>query len=78
MNYIRKSLTNVLVAITGVTVISAIAIWQLYLFATLIVSFGAVDIRGGMTHLLLAIGFGIFACIGGFLVFQYFFALDRR
>jgi hypothetical protein len=78
MNYIRKSLTNVLAAIFGVIAIATIAIWQFYLFATFTDSMGVVDMQGGILHLWLSIGIGLFACIAGFFLFSYFLRYDKE
>lgn len=75
--HIRKSLTNVLLAVTGVIALAALGVWQFYLFATLKTSQGALDFQGGAIHLLLAIGAVFVACLAGFLVFSVFLRYDK-
>ena len=75
--YIRKSLTNVLAAVTGVIAIVAVAIWQFYQFVTFKTSHGVVDVQGGTIHLWLAIGAALLACLAGFLVFSVFLRYDK-
>ena len=76
--HIRKSLTNVLLAVIGVMAIAAIAIWQFYLFATFRNSHGVVDVQGGTLHLGLAVGAAVIACLAGFLVFSVFLRHDKN
>lgn len=75
--HIRKSLTNVLLAVTGVIAIAAVAVWQFYLFVTFKTLHGVVDVQGGMIHLWLAIGAIFVSCLAGFLVFSVFLRYDK-
>jgi hypothetical protein len=75
--HIRKSLTNVLAAVTGMIAIVAVAVWQFYLFVTFRTSHGVVDVQGGTIHLWLAIGAVLLACLAGFLVFSVFLRYDK-
>lgn len=75
---IRKSLTSVLTAVTGVIVLVAIALWQFYLFVAFRDSSGTFDLQGGRLHLWLAIGIALIACIAGFFVFSVFLRHDRN
>jgi hypothetical protein len=77
MSYIRKSLTNVLAAVSGVMLIAAIAIWQFYLFVTFKDAQGIMDVQGGIYHLWWAISAALVACLSGFLVFSVFLRYDR-
>jgi hypothetical protein len=74
---IRKSLANVLSAVTGVIAITAVAAWQFYLFVTFKTSYGVVDVQGGTIHLWLAIGSAMLACLAGFLVSSVFLRYDK-
>ncbi len=78
MSYMRKSLTNVLAAITVVIAAAAIAIWQFYRFATYSNSQGVVDVQGGIYHFWWAIGAGLFACLAGYFVFSVFLRQDKE
>jgi hypothetical protein len=75
--HIRKSLTNVLLAVTGVTALAAVAVWQFYLFVNFRTSQGVLDVQGGSVHLWLAIGAVFAACLAGFLVFSVFLRYDK-
>ena len=70
MSYARKNLKNVLGSIISVIVVSAIAIWQFYLFVT----FNGV--QGGTGHLWWAIVLAVLACATAFLVFSVFLRHD--
>lgn len=75
--HIRKSLTNVITAVSGVIALVAIALWQFYLFVAFKDSNGTVDLQGGSFHLWLAIGIALIACVAGFFVFSVFLRHDR-
>ena len=77
MSYIRKSLTNVLVAVIAVASLAAIAIWQFYQFVTFRDANGIFDVQAGTPHLLWAIGLGLVACIASFFVFSVFLRYDK-
>lgn len=77
MKYIRKSLTNVLVAVVGIILFAAIAVWQFYLFATFNNSQSIVGMQGGAHHLWWAIGVGLIACVASFFVFSVFLRYDK-
>lgn len=70
MSYARKNLKNVMGAITGLIVVSAIAVWQFYLFATFS---GA---QGGSGHLWWAIVMTVLAFGTAFLVLSVFVRND--
>ena len=70
MSYARKNLKNVMGSIMSVVAVSAIAIWQFYLFVT----FNGV--QGGSGHLWWAIAMAVLACAAGFLVFSVFLRHD--
>ena len=76
MSYGRKNSAKVLGSIFGLIVVSAIAIWQFYLFATFRNADGIVDLQGGTYHLWLAIGMAVLACIAGFFVSLVFVRHD--
>ena len=77
MSQIKKSLTNVLAATIGVTVLAVVAAWQFYLFATFKDSQGGFDAQGGTGHLWLAIGAALVACVAGFFLFSFFVRYDK-
>jgi uncharacterized membrane protein len=77
MDNIRKSLTNVLAAVTVVLTIAAIAIWQFYQFIIFKGSNGLVDMQGGRYHLWWAVGAALVACVAGFFVFSMFLRHDE-
>lgn len=77
MSYIRKSLTNVVVSISAVMLIAAIAIWQFYQFVMFTNANGIRVAQGGESHLWWAIGLGLVACIASFFVFSYFLRYDK-
>jgi hypothetical protein len=70
MSYAKKNLKNVIGSIIGVIVISAIAIWQFYVFVTF------EDVLGGTRHLWWAIAMTIMAFASAFLVFSVFVRHD--
>lgn len=76
--YIRKSLTNVLTAISSVIVLVTIALWQFYLFTAFRGVNSAVDLQGARLHLWLALGVALMACLTAFFVFLIFFRYDRH
>lgn len=76
MSYVRKNSASVRGLIFGVIVLTAIAIWQFYLFATFRNEDGIVDVEGGTSHLWLAIGMAILACIASFFIFLVFVRHD--
>ena len=70
MSYARKNLKNVIGSMIGVIVVTAIAIWQFYLFATF------PGVQGGTGHLWWAIAMAVLACGTAFLVFSVFVRHD--
>ena len=72
MNYLRQSLTNVLVAVIGAIAIVTVAIWQVYLFSTLRDSQGIVDLQNGAHPLWWSTSAALIACMVGFFVFSVF------
>jgi len=77
MGYIRKSLTNVLAAGIAATALVAVAIWQLYLFATFKDAKGIFDVQGGVNHLGWAFGTALLACLTSFFLFTVFGRYDK-
>jgi hypothetical protein len=78
MSYIRKSLSNVLAAMSVVIAAAAIAVWQFYQFATYSDARGIVDVQGGAHHLWWAIGRALFACLAGYFVFSVFLRQEKE
>lgn len=76
MSYARKNFKNMLGAIVGVIVVSAIAVWQFYLFVTFQSAAGVPDGQGGTGHLWWAIIMALLACAAAFLVFSVFVRHD--
>jgi uncharacterized membrane protein len=74
----RKSKKNILMVITVVGGLAAIALWQFYVFVTFKNATGLVDVQGGSTHLWAAILFGLAACIGAILSASFFLRYDRN
>lgn len=70
MSYAKKNLRNVTGSIIGLFIVSALAVWQFYLF---VVSKSA---DGGTAHLWWAIAAAVLACVVGFLVFSVFVRHD--
>lgn len=73
----RDSLIKVL-AIIGLAGLSAIAIWQFYLFVTFKDTIGSIDLQGGHLHLWVAIGTAVMVCVGGFFLFSKVLRYDTR
>ena len=78
MSYVRKSLSNVLIAIMFVLAAAAIALWQFYLFVTFRDLQGMADMQGGTSHLWWAIGAALFACLAGYAVFSVFLRREKE
>jgi hypothetical protein len=76
--FISKSFTNVLTAVSSVTVLVTIALWQFYVFIAFKDSQGAFDLKGSRLHLWLAIGIALIACIDGLFVFLLFLRYDTH
>ena len=74
----RKSKKNILMVISAVAVMAAMALWQFYVFVTFKNTAGVVEIQGGATHLWVAIAFGVTACVGAFLGASFFMRYDRN
>jgi uncharacterized membrane protein len=74
----RKSTKNILMVVTAVAALAAIALWQFYIFVTFKDATGVVDVQGGSTHLWAAILFGLAACIGAILGASFFLRYDRN
>ena len=72
MSYATKNMRNVIGAIVGVIVVTSIAIWQFYLFAT--VENG----QGGSGHLWWAIAMAALAFGAALLVFSVFLRHDTE
>ncbi len=77
MKYTGKSLASVLTAVIAVVVLTAIALWQFYLFVVFRDSQGVLDVQGGTNHLWWAIGVGLVACAVSFFVFSAFVRRDK-
>lgn len=76
MSYVRKSTGSVVAAITFVTVLTAIAVWQFYLFVSFKGANGALDSQGGRIYLWVAIIAALLACCGSFFIFSAFLHHD--
>jgi len=76
MSFVQKNLTNISGSIVAVIVMTAISVWQFYLFVTFTDVNGAVDLQGGIRHLWWALGMALIACVGGFFVFSVFLRHD--
>jgi hypothetical protein len=76
VSYARKNLKNVMAAIASVVVLTAIAVWQFYLFATFTGTAGALNAQDGTSHLWWAVVMTVFACGAAFLVFLVFVRHD--
>ena len=74
----RKSKKNILMVVTVVGGLAAMALWQFYVFVTFKDATGVVDVQGGSTHLWAAILFGLAACIGAILSASFFLRYDRN
>jgi hypothetical protein len=74
----KKSMTRILLAVTGLAALAAVAAWQFYLFVVFKDAQGVVDVQGGSIHLWLAIGIALIACLAGFFVFSRFVRHDAR
>lgn len=77
MSFVRKNLTNISGSIIAVIVVTAISVWQFYLFVTFTNPNGVVDLQGGISHLWWALVMALLACVGGFFVFSVFLRRDR-
>ena len=69
MSHAMKNSRNVTGSIIGLFVVTAIAVWQFYLF---VVS----DVNGGTGHLWGAIAAALLACVLAFFVFSIFVRHD--
>ena len=78
MSYVRKNLTNVLGSMVVVVVLTSIAIWQFYRFASFKDANGLLDLQGGWVHLAWALVMAAFACLTAFFVFSVFLRHDRE
>ncbi len=76
MSY-RKSRRRIWSGITGLMLITALAVWQFYRFVTFETAEGVADVQGGTHHLWWAIGLGLTAFIAAFLFFSVFLRYDR-
>jgi hypothetical protein len=74
----RKSKKNVLMVVTAVGALAAIALWQFYVFVTFKNPAGIVDVQGGSIHLWSAILFAVTACIGAIFGASFFLRYDRN
>jgi hypothetical protein len=77
MSYQKNPRSN-LFAIAGLILITAVALWQFYLFVTFKDAVGAPAVQGGSQHLWWAIGLGVIGCIAAVLYFSLFLRYDRN
>ena len=75
MSYAKKNSVNMLGLIVGLIIMTSVAVWQFYEFATFRVG-GVVNSEGGSVHLVAAIAMTILACLIGFMVFSVFLRHD--
>ena len=73
----QKTRKNLLPALIGVISLTAVAVWQFYVFVTFKDETGLVDVLGGRLHLWVAIGLGLIACIAAFFILSVFLTHDR-
>ena len=73
----QKNRKNILPALIGVVSFAAVAVWQFYVFVTFKDGTGLADVQGGRLHLWIAVGLGLVACIGTFLILSVFLRHDR-
>ena len=73
----EKTRKNLLPALIGVVSLAAVAVWQFYVFVTFTDGTGVVDVQGGHLHLWIAVGLGLLASIGTFLILSVFLRHDR-
>jgi predicted exporter len=76
MNYARKNSSKVFGSIAAILVVTAIGIWQFYLFVTFTNADGSVNLDGGRAHLWGAIAMAVLASVAGFFVFSVFLRHD--
>ena len=74
MSHAKKNSVNMLGLIVGLVVMTGIAVWQFYEYATYQVN--GVVTEGGSVHLVAAIAMTILACLIGFLIFSVFLRHD--
>jgi len=74
MSYAKKNSVNMMGLIVGLVVMTGVAVWQFYEYATFAVN-GVVS-EGGSVHLAAAIAMTILACLLAFLVFSVFLRHD--
>jgi hypothetical protein len=67
---VKKSVTKTLLAVIGLTALSAVAAWQFYLFAVFKDADGILDVQGGKLHLGLAVGIALSVCIAAIFLFS--------
>jgi hypothetical protein len=72
MSYARRNSKNVAGSIVAVVLVTALALWQFYLFVT----FKAA--QGGSAHLWWAIALGLLACVAAFMLFLVFVHHDAE
>ena len=72
-----KSRKNILSGLIGLLLITVAAVWQFYVFVTFRNAHGVVDAQGGISHLWLAVGLVVIACIAAFFFFSGFLRHDR-
>lgn len=75
MSFINMRLIKILATVVGMFAMAMIASGQLYLFSVFRDASGILDPQGGASHLWLAIGATLIACLAGGLMF--FFMLRR-
>ncbi len=72
-----KRTTKIVLAVTGLAALAAVAAWQFYLFAAFKNASGTHDLQGGTVHLWLAIGVAIIVCVAGFFFVSRLVRYDR-
>ena len=75
MTYQKNPKSN-LSAIAGLILITAVALWQFYLFVTFRGAVDVLEVQGGRQHLWWAIGLGVIGCIAAVLYFSLFLRYD--
>ena len=78
MNQAAKKVKGLRITIVAVVVLSIIAIWQFYLFATFRGSDGLFESQGGYVHLWGAIFAAVLALVAAFFILLVFQRRDRE
>jgi len=78
LNNASKDTAGFWPSVISVPVLSALAAWQFYLFATFKSVDGLIDIQGGRLHLWIAIASTLLASIVGFFVLSVVLRYDKK